>query len=93
MWSRTIKRQSATFLNTVQEPLYADVITTLTMCIENYTNGDDNGYLPANLCVMGLALQIYKHAQTRAQTVIPRVRRTIGWHKDTGNNVPIQGAF
>jgi hypothetical protein len=42
---------------------------------------------------MGLTLQIYKHAQTRAQTVIPRVRRTIGWHKDTGKDVPIQGAF
>jgi hypothetical protein len=63
--------QSATFLKSIQEPLYADVVTTLTTCIENYSSGNKDGYLPANLCVMGLALQIYKHAQSHAQMVIP----------------------
>ncbi len=47
------KTQSATFLNAIQEPLYADVITTLTTCIENHFHGVDDGYLSANLCVMG----------------------------------------
>ncbi len=70
-----------------------DVVTTLTTCIENYFHGVDDGYLPANLCVMGLTLQIHKHAQSCAQTVIPWVRRTIGWHDNTGLDVPVQGAF
>ncbi len=87
------KTQSATFLNAIQEPLYADVVTTLTTCIENYSHGIDDGYLPANLCIMGLVLQVHKHAQSRAQTVIPRVRRTIGCHNNTGFDVPVQGAF
>ncbi len=87
------KTQSATFLNAIQEPLYADVVTTLTTCIKNYFHGVDDGYLPANLCVMGLALQLHKHAQSCAQTVIPWVHRTIGWHDDTGLDVPVQGAF
>jgi hypothetical protein len=84
--------QSVTFLNSIQELLYADVVTTLTTCIKNYSPGNKDRYLPANLCVMGLALQIYKHAQSHAQMVIPRVRRTIGWHDEYDSNVPIQGA-
>ena len=87
------KTQSATFLNAIQEPLYADLVTTLTTCIKNYFHSVDDGYLPANLCVMGLALQLHKHAQSCAQTVIPWVRRTIGWHDNTGLDVPVQGAF
>ncbi len=84
--------QSATFLNSIQEPLYADVVITLTTCIKNYSPGDKDGYLPPNLCVMGLALQIYKHAQSRTQMVIPWVRWTIGWHGVLDVNVPIQGS-
>jgi hypothetical protein len=86
------RTQSATFLNSIQEPLYADVVTTLTTCIENYSPGNEDGYLLANLCVMGLALQIYKHAQSCAQMVIPRVRHIIGWHDEYDSDVPIQGA-
>jgi hypothetical protein len=86
------RTQSATFLNTFNEPLYADVVTTLTTCIENYSHGDDDGYLPANLCIMGLALQIHKHAQSRAQTAIPRVRRTIGWQDEWDVGTLIQGS-
>jgi hypothetical protein len=69
--------QSATFLNSIQEPLYADVVMTLTTCIENYAMGLKDGYLPPHLCMTGLALQIYKHVQSRAQTVVPWVGRTI----------------
>jgi hypothetical protein len=86
------RTQSVTFLNSIQEPLYADVITTLTTCIENYSLGNKDRYLPPHLCVMGLALQIYKHAQSRAQMVIPWVRRTLGWHDEYNFDVPIQGA-
>jgi hypothetical protein len=86
------RTQSTTFLNTIQEPLYADVITPLTTCIKNYSLGNEDGYLPPHLCVVGLMLQIYKHAQSRAQTVIPRVRHTLGWHDEYNFDVPIQGA-
>ncbi len=85
------RTQSATFLNSIQEPLYADVVMTLTTCIKNYSVGDEDGYLPPHLCVMGLALQIYKNAQSRAQMVIPWVQCTIGWHDDRDVDVPIQG--
>jgi hypothetical protein len=84
--------QSVTFLNSIQEPLYVDVITTLTTCIENYSLGNEDRYLPPHLCVMGLALQIYKHAQSCAQMVIPRVRCTLRWHDEHNFNVLIQGA-
>jgi hypothetical protein len=87
------RTKSATFLNSIQDPLYADMATTLTTCIKNYSQGNKDGYLLANLCVMGLALQIYKHAHSCAQMVIPWVRRTIGWQDDTGFDMPIQGAF
>jgi hypothetical protein len=84
--------QSGTFLNSIQELLYADVVTTLTTCIENCSPGNVDGYLLANLCVMILALQSYKHAQSCAQTVIPRVWHTIGWHDKYDSDVLIQGA-
>jgi hypothetical protein len=86
------RTQSATFLNSIQEPLYMDVITTLTTCIKNYSLGDEDGYLLPHLCVMGLVLQIYKHAHSRAQTVIPWVQHTLGWYDEYDFDVPIQGA-
>ena len=87
------KTQSATFLHALHDPMFADVVTTLTTCIENYNSGVDDGYLPTNLCIMGLALQVYKHANARAQTVLPRARRTIGWHDDTDPDTQTEGAF
>jgi hypothetical protein len=60
------RTQSAKFLNSIQEPLYADVVMTLTTCIKNYSVGNKDGYLLPHLCVMGLVLQIYKHAQSHA---------------------------
>ena len=44
----------------------------------NYNLGLDDGYLPANLCIMGLATQLNANARTRAQAVIPRVGWTLG---------------
>jgi hypothetical protein len=66
------------FLNAITEPAYADAITTLMTCITNYVFGIDDGYLPPNLCIMGLVTQLHTNARTRAHAVIPRVRRTLG---------------
>jgi hypothetical protein len=69
---------SILFLNAITEPAYADAITTLMTCITNYVSGIDDGYLPPNLCIMGLASQLHTNARTRARAVIPRVCRTLG---------------
>ena len=69
---------SISFLNAISEPTYADAITTLMTCITNYVSDMDDGYLPMNLCIMGLATQLHSNARTRTHAVIPRVRRTVG---------------
>ncbi len=76
------RTQSISFLNAVNEPAYADAITTLYTCVTNYTSGLEDGYLPANLCIMGLATQLHANARTLAQAVLPRVRRTLGGIND-----------
>ena len=72
------RTNSISFLTAITEPAYADAITTLSTCITNYVSGIDDGYLPQNLCIMGLATQLHTNARTRAHAVIPRVRRTLG---------------
>ena len=72
------RTQSMAFLQAISEPAYADAITTLTTCITNYEAGLDDGYLPANLCIMGLATQLHSNTRTRAHAVLPAVRRTLG---------------
>ncbi len=72
------RTHSISFLNAISEPAYADAITTLMRCITNYVSGLDDGYLPANLCIMGLATQLHSNARTRAHAVVPQVRRTLG---------------
>ena len=72
------RTHSISFLNAINEPTYADAITTLYTCVTNYNSGPDDGYLPVNLCIMGLATQLNANARTRAQAVIPRVHRTLG---------------
>jgi hypothetical protein len=69
---------SILFLNAISESAYADAIATLMTCITNYVSGLNDGYLPANLCIMGLATQLHSNARTRAHPVIPWVRRTLG---------------
>ena len=68
------RTNSISFLNAITEPAYADAITTLMTCITNYVSGIDDGYLPPNLCIMGLATQLHTNARTRVHGVIPRVR-------------------
>ena len=78
------RTNSISFLNAISEPAYADAITTLMTCITNYASGLDDGYLPPNLCIMGLATQLHTNARTRAHAVIPRVRRTLGMYVGEG---------
>ena len=79
------RTQSISFLNAVNEPAYAGAITTLYTCVTNYTLGLEDGYLPANLCIMGLAMQLHANARTRAQSILPRVCRTLGGITDYSN--------
>ena len=72
------RTNSISFLNAITEPAYAGAITTLMTCITNYVSGIDDGYLPPNLCIMGLATQLHTNARTCAHAVIPRVHRTLG---------------
>ncbi len=72
------RTNSISFLNAITEPAYADAITTLMACITNYVSGIDDGYLPHNLCIMGLATQLHTNARTCAHVVIPWVRWTLG---------------
>ncbi len=59
-----------------------DVITTLQAHIDTYLSKQDFGYLPPNLCMMGLALQMNKNARARVREVLPRVARRLAWEQD-----------
>ena len=67
--------RSTTFLQAIDDYAYADLITTLLTCINNYYSLDDDSYLPSTLCIMGLAHQLNKAAKLRAKSVLPRVHR------------------
>jgi hypothetical protein len=83
---------SKTFLNAIHGPPYADAITMLLLCINNYLSTHDDGYLPANLYHMGLATQINLNACAPAHAVVPKVHCTIGLSDIQGQHVPIQGS-
>ena len=76
------RTKSLTFLQAVREPAYVDVITTLQAHIDTYLSKQDFGYLPPNLCMMGLALQMNKNARARVREVLPRVARRLAWEQD-----------
>jgi hypothetical protein len=86
------RTRSTTFLNAIQDPGYTDVVTTLMTHIHNYYAKDDNGFLPTNLCTMGLASQLHTSAQKRASTVVPWVRCALGIDNDWEFDVPTQGS-
>ena len=81
------RTKSITFLQAVREPAYVDVITTLQAHIDTYLSKLDFGYLPPNLCMMGLAAQMNKNARARVREVLPRVAHRLayqdGWHPST----------
>jgi hypothetical protein len=87
------RTKSLTFLQAVREPAYVDVISTLQAHIETYLSKLDFGYLPPNLCLMGLAAQMNKNARARVCEVLPRVARRLAWDQDGWHPSPpeIQG--
>jgi len=76
------RTKSLTFLQAVYEPAYVDVITTLQAHIDTYLSQQDFGYLPPNLCMMGLASQMNKNARDQVRDVLPRVARRLAWDQD-----------
>jgi hypothetical protein len=72
------KTRSTTFLQAINDYAFADLITTLLTCINNYFSMDDNGYLHGSLCIMGLAHQLNKAAKLRTKSVLPRAHRLVG---------------
>ncbi len=76
------RTKSLTFLQAVCESVYVDVITTLTAHIDTYLSKQDFGYLPPNLCLMGLATQMHKNVQARVRDIVPRVARQLDWHQE-----------
>jgi hypothetical protein len=71
--------QTNIFLQNIQLSEYA--VTTLQSKVNAYLSDDDDRYLPANLCINGIATAIYMNASARARDVglaTPRVRRVAG---------------
>ena len=86
------RTKSITFLQAVREPAYVDVITTLQAHIDTYLSKLDFGYLPPNLCMMGLAAQMNKNAWARVREVIPRVAHRLAYQDGQYPTTPeIQG--
>jgi hypothetical protein len=83
------RTKSITFLQAVREPAYVDVITTLHAHIDTYLSKHDFGYLPPNLCMMGLATQMNKNARARIRDVLPHVARRLAWPRDDGYRLPL----
>ena len=86
------KTRSTTFLQAINDYAFADIITTLLTCINNYFSMDDDGYLPASLCIMGLAHQLNKSAKLRAKLVLPRAHHLVDESYAWQFDVPIQGS-
>ncbi len=87
------KTRSTTFLQAIDDYAFANLITTLLTCINNYFSVDNDGYLPASLCIMGLAHQLNKAAKHRAKAVLPRVNCIDGETNNWQFDVPIQGSL
>ena len=73
--------QTNIFLRNTQQSEYADVVTTLQSHVNAYLANNDEGYLPANLCINGIATAIHKNASARVHDVgQPWVRRgAVDW--------------
>ncbi len=61
--------QTNIFLRNIQQLEYADVVTTLQSHINVYLADNNEGYLPANLCINGIATAIHSNALSRVQDV------------------------
>ena len=63
-----------------------DVITTLQACIDTYLSQPDFGYLPPNLCMMGIAGQMNKNACAWVWDVVTWITRWLVWDHDDGHH-------
>ena len=79
------RTKSIMFLQAVRELAYVDVITTLQAHIDTFLSYQaDFGYLPPNLCMMGLAVQMNKNACARVRDVVPRIAHRLVWDNKEG---------
>ncbi len=73
----SLRTQTNIFLRNIQQSKYANVVTTLQSHINAYICEDDDGYLPTNLCINGIATVIHTNAANCVRDVahgLPRVR-------------------
>jgi hypothetical protein len=63
------RTQTNMFLRNIQPSEFADVVTTLQSQVNAYLSDDDDGFLPANLCINGIATAIYMNASARVRDV------------------------
>ncbi len=80
------RTQTNIFLRNIQQSKYADMVTTLQSHMNAYKCEDDDGYLPTNLCVNGIATLIHTNAACCVRDIahgLLRVRRAFG---DTSSN-------
>jgi hypothetical protein len=78
------RTQTNIFLRNIQQSKCADIVTTLQSHVNAYICEDDNGYLPAYLCINGIAASIHLNTLACVRDVahgLPRVRGAFG---DTG---------
>ncbi len=76
------RTQTNIFLRNILQSKYADVITTLQSHINAYSCNDDEGYLPSNLCINGIALAIHQNATVWVHDV---AHGTLCVHRTFGN--------
>ncbi len=87
------RTQTNIFLCNIQQSKYADVVTTLQPHVNAYICEDDNGYLPTNLCINGIATLIHTNAASCVRDIahgLPRVRCAFG---DTSSDFWNPSAF
>jgi hypothetical protein len=63
------RTQSGLFLCAVQSSRFADTVTLLQLHINLYQQESEDGYLPPNLCLRGLANSIHQNAQARLRDI------------------------
>ncbi len=56
---------SGLFLHAVQYSQFADTVTVFQSLVDLYQQEFEDGYLPPNLCLHGLAISIHQNAQAQ----------------------------
>ena len=89
----SLHTQTNIFLCNIQQSEYADVVTTLQSHMNAYICEDDDGYLPTNLCINGIATLIHTNAACHVRDIahgLPWVHRAFG---DTSSDFWNPSAF